>query len=175
MNSVFREPRFTWWHQRKRQYPVKPVKRHSKASYPHLLFSCVWLFAIPWTAEHQPPLFFTIRVCSDSCSLSQWCYLTISSSVPTSLFPFNLSQHQGLFKWVGSSHQVAKVLELQHQSFQWIFRTDFLPDWLVWSSCWPRDCQVSSPKTTVQKHQFFSTQPSLWSISHIHTWLLEKP
>ena len=41
---------------------------------------------------------------------------------------FNLSQHQGLFQWVGSSHQVAKVLELQlqHQSFQWIFRTDFL-------------------------------------------------
>ena len=41
---------------------------------------------------------------------------------------FNLSQHQGLFKWVSSSHQVAKVLEfqLQHQSFQWIFRTDFL-------------------------------------------------
>ena len=41
---------------------------------------------------------------------------------------FNLSQHQGLFKWVSSSHQVAKVLEfqLQHQSFQWTFRTDFL-------------------------------------------------
>ena len=41
---------------------------------------------------------------------------------------FNLSQHQGLFKWVSSSHQVAKVLDfqLQHQSFQWIFRTDFL-------------------------------------------------
>ena len=41
---------------------------------------------------------------------------------------FNLSQHQGLFKWVRSLHQVAKVLELwlQHQSFQWIFRIDFL-------------------------------------------------
>ena len=41
---------------------------------------------------------------------------------------FNLSQHQGLFKWVSSLHQVAEVLEfqLQHQSFQWIFRTDFL-------------------------------------------------
>ena len=41
---------------------------------------------------------------------------------------FNLSQHQGLFKWVSSSHQVAKILEfqLQHQAFQWIFRTDFL-------------------------------------------------
>ena len=41
---------------------------------------------------------------------------------------FNLSQHQGLFQWVGSSHQVAKVLklQLQQQSFQWIFGTDFL-------------------------------------------------
>ena len=41
---------------------------------------------------------------------------------------FNLSQHQGLFQWVSSSHQVAKLLkfQLQHQSFQWTFRTDFL-------------------------------------------------
>ena len=39
---------------------------------------------------------------------------------------FNLSQHQGLFQWVSSLHQVAKVLEFQHQSFQWIFRVDFL-------------------------------------------------
>ena len=38
---------------------------------------------------------------------------------------FNLSQYQGLFQWVTSSHQVAKVLELHHQYFQWIFRTDF--------------------------------------------------
>ena len=47
-----------------------------------------------------------------------------------SLSAFNLSQHQGLFKWVSSSHQVAKVLKLQHQSFQWTFRTDFFRiDW----------------------------------------------
>ena len=49
----------------------------------------------------------------------------LSSPSPPAL---NLSQHQGLFKWVSSSHRVAKVLEfqLQPQSFQWIFRTDFL-------------------------------------------------
>ena len=49
----------------------------------------------------------------------------LSSPSPPAL---NLSQHRGLFKWVSSSHQVVKVLEiqLQHQSFQWIFRTDFL-------------------------------------------------
>ena len=58
---------------------------------------------------------------------------------------FNVSQHQGLFQWVTSSHQVAKLLELQHQSFQWIFRVNFLPDWLLWSPCCPRDSQESSP------------------------------
>ena len=59
---------------------------------------------------------------------------------------FNLSQHQGLFQWVSSSYQVAKVLEfqLQHQSFQWIFRTDFLWDGLVGFPCSPRDSQESS-------------------------------
>ena len=48
--------------------------------------------------------------------------------LPPSLPVFNLSQHQGLFGWVGSLHQVAKVLELQlqRQSFQWIFTFDFL-------------------------------------------------
>ena len=60
-----------------------------------------------------------------------WVTDAIQPSHPLS-FPsppaFTLSQHQGLFKWVSSSHQMAKVLEfqLQHQSFQWIFRTDFL-------------------------------------------------
>ena len=44
---------------------------------------------------------------------------------------FSLSQNQGLFQWVRSSHQVAKVLELQHQSFQWLSQTDFLRiNWL---------------------------------------------
>ena len=53
--------------------------------------------------------------------------LSHSLSSP-SLPAFSLSQHQGFFQWVSSSHQVAKVLEflLQHQSFQWIFRTDLL-------------------------------------------------
>ena len=59
----------------------------------------------------------------------------------------NLFQYQGLFKWVSSSHQVAKVLEfqLQHQSFQWTPRTDLLQDGLVGSPCSPRDSQESSP------------------------------
>ena len=67
------------------------------------------------------------RVHSNSCP---WVGDAIQPSHPLSPSPptFNLSQHQGLFQWVSSLHQVAKVLELQlkHQSFQWIFRTDFL-------------------------------------------------
>ena len=60
-----------------------------------------------------------------------WLTDAIQSSHPLSSHSppaFNLSQHQGLFQWVSSSHQVAKVLErqLQHQSFQWIFRVDFI-------------------------------------------------
>ena len=60
---------------------------------------------------------------------------------------FNLSWHQGLFKWVSSLHQVAKVLEFQFQdqSFQWTLRTDLLEDGLVRLPCSPRDSQESSP------------------------------
>ena len=99
-----------------------------------------------------------------------------SPLLPPSPLALNLSQHQSLFQWVSSSHQVAKVLKLQlwHRSFQWIFRVDFLKYWLVWSPCCPRDSQESSP-TPHQKHQFFGAQPSSWSNFHIHTWLLEKP
>ena len=62
-----------------------------------------------------------------------------------SLPAFNLCQNQGLFQWVLSLHQVAKLLELQHQSFQWIFRTDFLQDGLVGCPCSPKDSQEFSP------------------------------
>ena len=64
---------------------------------------------------------------------------------PSSPFAFTLSWHQGLFQWVSSSHWVAKVLELQHQPFQWTFKIDFLYAWLVWSPCSSRDSQESSP------------------------------
>ena len=73
------------------------------------------LHAARWTS---PSLTNSPRVCSNSCPLSQGCYPTISSSVAPSPPALNLSQHRGLFQCVGSSHQVAKVLELQHQSFQ---------------------------------------------------------
>ena len=95
---------------------------------------------------------------------------------PPSPPALNLSQNQGLFQWVSSLYQMAKILEfqLQHRSFQLIFRVDFLQNWLVWSPCSPRDSQEFS-STIVQKHQFFGAQPSLWANSHICAWLLGKP
>ena len=68
----------------------------------------------------------------------------LSSPSPPAL---NLSQHQGLFQWVSSLHQVAKILEfqLQHKSFQWTPRTDLLQNGLIGSPCSPRDSQESSP------------------------------
>ena len=73
------------------------------------------------------PVHHQLLELAHSCPSSQWCYLFHPLLSPSPPAP-NLSQHQGLFQWVSSSHQVAKVLEfqLQHQSFQWIFRTDFL-------------------------------------------------
>ena len=70
---------------------------------------------------------------------------------------FNFSQHQGIFKWVSSSHQVAKVLEfqLQHQSFHWTFRMDWLELLVVQGTL------KSLLQSTVRKQQFFSAQFSL--------------
>ena len=65
-------------------------------------------------------------VCSNSCPLSQWCHPTISSSaISLSSCPQSFPA-SGSFQRVSSSHQVAKVLELRHQFFQWIFQVDFL-------------------------------------------------
>ena len=88
----------------------------------------VQLFVTPWTAAWLPCPTPTPGAYSNSCPSSQWCRPTISSSVSPSPTAFNLSQHQGLFQWVSSLHQMAKVLEfqLQQQSFQWTLRTDFL-------------------------------------------------
>ena len=91
------------------------------------------------------------------------CSHPLSSPSPPA---FNLSQHQYLFQWVSSLHQVAKVLEfqLQHHSFQWIFRTDFLEDWLAWSPCHLRHSQEPSPTP-----QFKNTKFSVLSFLHSST------
>ena len=77
----------------------------------------------------------------NSCPLSQWCHPTVSSSVAPSPPVLSLPSFR-VFSKVCSSHQL--MLQLQHWSFQWTFRVDFLEDWLVWFSCSPRDSQESS-------------------------------
>ena len=88
----------------------------------------------------------------------------------------SLSQHEGTFPMSQLFPSGGQVLEfhLQHQSFQWTARTDILG----WTGCISLQSKALSRvfcNTTVQKHKFFSTQLSLQSNSHIHTWLLEKP
>ena len=95
--------------------------------------------SIPGFPVHHQVLKFTqthVHRVGDAIQSSH----SLSSPSPPAL---NFSQHQGLFQWVTSSLQVAKELEfqLQHQSFQWIFRTDFLQEGLVGSPCSPRDSQ----------------------------------
>ena len=90
--------------------------------------SHVWLFATPWTSACQASLsitnFRTHTHVHWVCDAIQPSHPLLSPSPPA----LNLSQYQGLFKWVSSLHQLAWVLEfqLQHQSYQWTPRTDLL-------------------------------------------------
>ena len=117
----------------------EPEKRslfcHKK--YSVQLFSRVRLFATPWIAARQASLSITI-------SQSLLKFMSIELIMPSNHLilccsppppAFSLSQHRSLFQWVSFSHQAAKVLKLQfqYQTIQWIFRVDFLWDWLVWS------------------------------------------
>ena len=98
----------------------------------------------------------------------------LSAPSPSAL---SLPQHQGLCPWVCSLHQVAIVLkfQLQHQSFQCTFRVDLFLGLTGLISLLSKGLSRVFSSTTVWKHQFFGTQPSLWSSSHICTWLLVKP
>ena len=102
--------------------------------------SLVGVTSYTWTCHYDRPIIRPFPQTSDPSKFPFFslqflikkphqCHPTISSSVIPFFFPtFNLSQHQDLFQWVSSSHQVAKVLEfqLQHQSFHWKLRTDLL-------------------------------------------------
>ena len=106
------------------------------------------------------------RTCSNSCPLSQWCHLTITSSV----IPFSSCLQS--FPELGSfpvSQFFTLEFQLQHQSLQWVFSTDFLWDWLVWSPCSPRDSQDSSLTFHGCNHhlQWFGRPPKkVWHCFH---------
>ena len=133
----------------------------------------------PHESQHaRPPCpSQTLGVYSDSCPLSRWCHPAISSSVvpfsscPQSLqasgsFPMNQ-----LFTWGGQSiglSAAASVLPVNTQ--------DLSPlGWTGWISLQSKGLSRIFSNTIAQKHQFFSTQLSFQSNSHIHTWPLEKP
>ena len=136
----------------------------------------VQLFATSWTAACQASLSFTIsQSLLNSCSLSWWCHPTISSSVvPFSSrlqsFPASGSFPRSQFfasrgQTIGAS---ASVLPMNIQ--------DWFPlGWTGLISLMSKGLSRVFPNTTVEKHQFFGAQLSLQSISHIHTWLLDKP
>ena len=89
---------------------------------------------------------------------------------------FNLSQHQGLFKWVSSSYQWPNYWSFSSSislSNEYSVLISFRIDWLM--SLQSKGFSSVFSNTTVQKHQFYDTQLCLWPNSHIHTWLLEKP
>ena len=129
--------------------------------------SYVWLFETPWIAApglpvHHHLLEFTqthIHRVSDAIQPSH------PQSSPSPPAP-NPSQHQSLFQWVNSSHELAKVLEfqLQHHSLQRNPRADLLQNGLVGSPCSPRDSQESSPAP-----QFKSINSSVLSFLHSPT------
>ena len=154
-----------------------------------------WLFVIVQSLSHIR-LFVTpgTTACQASLSLTiSWSLLKLLSMEPVMssnhfilcysllLLPSIFPSSRVFSNEFSSFHQVAKVLDLQlqHQPFRWMFRIEFLDwlidfqDWLVWSPCSPRDSQESSP--TPQFKSISSSVLSLWSNSHIHTWLLEKP
>ena len=134
-------------------------------------------FETPWTAARQGSLSTTTpRACSNSCPSSQWFHPTISSFlIPFSSYlqfspasgSFPMSQFFPSGQNIGASAS-SSVLPMNIQDWFPLGLTGLI-------SLQSKGLSRVFSNTTVQKHQFFSAQLSLWSNSHIHTWLLEKP
>ena len=143
-----------------------------------LLLSHVRLFAIPWTAACQAPLSFTVSwsllrfMSIELMMLSNHLILCLPFLLLPSIFPSIK---------VFSNESVLCIRWPKHRSFSFSISPSkeysglisFRMDWLDLLAV--QGTLKSLPHTTVQKHQFFGTQLSSQSNSHIHTWLLEKP
>ena len=143
-------------------------------------FSCSVMSDSLWSMDsstsglpvhHQLPEFIQIHI--------HWVGDAILQSNPLSspsALAFSLSQHQGLFQWVNSAWDgqsigvsaLASVLPMNTQEWSTL-------EWAGWISLKSKGLSRVFSNTTVQKHQFFSAQPSSQSNSHLHTWPLEKP
>ena len=121
------------------------------------------------------------RLCSNSCPLSQGCHPTISSSAttfPSCLQSFPASESfpvSQLFTSGGQSIGASASASVLPVNIRWFHGKGWFPLGLTGLiSLLSKGLSRVFTNTTLQKHQFFGTQPSLWSISHIHTWLPEK-
>ena len=131
----------------------------------------------PHKLQHAKPLYPspTPKVYPNSCPLSRWYHPTITSSVisfSSCLQSFPASGFVQMSQFFTSSGQSfgasASVFPMNIQGW-------FPLGLACLISLLFKGFSKVFPSTTVRKHQFFSAQPSLWSNSHIHTWLLEKP
>ena len=129
--------------------------------------------------QHARPLCSspTPGVYSNTCPSSWWCHPATSTSVvPFSTYPQSLQASESfpmsqLFAWGGQSTAVSALASVLPMNSQ-----DWSPlEWTGWNSLQSKGLSRVFSNTTVQKHQFFSTQLSSQSNSHIHTWPLEKP
>ena len=138
-----------------------------------------WLSHVtPWTAAHQAPLPFSISwsllkfMSIDSVMLSNHLILCCPLLLLPSVFPSIrvFSNESGIcirwLKYWSVSFSISPSMNIQN----W-----FPLGWTGWISLQSKGLSRVFSNTTVQKHQFFSTQLSLWFNSHIHTWLLQKP
>ena len=149
---------------------VNSIKCFSSVQFSSVAQSCLTLFdpmnrsmsGLP--VHHQLPE-FTQTHAQQVSDVIQPSYPLSAPSPPTP----NPSQHQGLFQWVNSLHEVVKVLEfqLQHQSFQWTPRTDLLQDGLVGSLC-----SQGTLKSLLQHH---SSKPGIFWCSAVFTVQLSHP
>ena len=135
----------------------------------------LWPFGLQHTRLPCPSL--SPRVSSNSCTLSWWCYPSISSSATTLLLLHSIFPSIRVF-----SNEYA--LQLGRQSIGALASATVFPmnaqGWFPLGLTSLISLQSKGPSrvlssNTIQKHQFFGAQPSLWSNSHICTWLLEKP
>ena len=130
-----------------------------------------------WQRARLPCPSPTPGVHPDSRPSSPWCHPAISSSVvPFSSCPPSLPASESfpmcqLFTWYGQSTRVSALASFLPKNTQ-----DWSPsEWTGWISLQSRGPSRVFSNTTTQKHQFFSSQPSSQSNSHIHTWPQEKP
>ena len=128
-----------------------------------------------WQQAKFPCLSLSLGVCANSCPLTWWCQTTTSSSVTSYPPALNRSQHQGILsnemalggQSTGAS-AAASVLPINIQGWFPLGLTGLI-------SLQSKGLSRVLSSSTVQKHHFLHAQLSLWTNSHIHTWLPEKP